>query len=110
MHALSQRNHDSNSMNEDLLGDGNDESKSDGTKSDNEEVDLIKNVVKPDLTLFRNYMLWSLSNETKVQFVQPAIVSSFGKGKTGFLQEAAAVVPEDEVLAEEEELPESPQK
>lgn len=48
-------------------------------------------------------MVWGLSHDTKVQFTQPAIVQSFGKGQTGFLKTEPAVILEDEVLAEEED-------
>ena len=63
--ALSQYNAATSLNGDDLLG-GNSEQDSEGTVSEDEAVVEINKVGPPNLTVFRNYLKWSMNYETKL--------------------------------------------
>ena len=101
--ALSQYNAATSLNGDNLLG-GNSEEDSEGTVSEDEAVVEINKVGPPNLTLFRNYLKWSMNFEAKVLppiREEPISVSLFDSDKRNRIKTGWVCEELYETLAEE---------
>jgi len=99
---LSQYNAATSLNGDDLLG-GNSEQDSEGTVSEDEAVVEINKVGPPNLTVFRNYLKWSMNYETKLLppiVNEPNCVPLFDSDKANTIK-TGWIHQEYETIAEE---------